>query len=272
MVASVGSRGPGRSSVPRARDEVPWRLRLFGRWQLHHGDRVIDVAWREQRLLAVLALHGDRPRSHLAGVLWPDSSEERALGNLRAAVWRIQHASPGLIAEGRGPLALDPTLRVDVHDMLDWVRRISAGAEVSDSAPALALLRSGELLPGWYDDWVLFERERLQQLRLRCLESFAERLCARGDIDGALAAAMAAVAIEPLRESAHRALIRVHLAVGNQVDAVRAYQSFRSRLMAEMGIVPSPQITALVRPLLAARIPVARQRPHRRAYRAGWSV
>src|SRR5205823_1458355 len=115
------------------------------------------------------------------------------------------------------------------------------------------VLQRGDLLPGWYDDWVLYERSRLSQLRLRALESLAEQLITEGDTKSALEAALAAVAIEPLRESAQRALIRVHIADGNHLDAVREYRSFRTRLAAEMDVTPSGQLESLIHPLLVPR-------------------
>lgn len=246
--------GPGQ-------DAPVWHLRLFDGWELSCAGRHVPVPWREQRLLALLGLQGDRPRAHVAGMLWPDSSEARAMGSLRAAVWQVQHLLPGLLVEGRGPLALSSGVRVDVHDLLACLARTPTGDQPGDLAATLRVLRRGDLLPGWYDDWVLFERERLQQLRLRALETLADRLTSAGLVDHALAAAMTAVAIEPLRESSHRALIRVHLTIGNHADALRVYERFRARLRAELGIAPSPQIGALVRPLLVQRVPVARRRP-----------
>jgi DNA-binding SARP family transcriptional activator len=231
-----------------------WRLRLLDTWQLAQNGRHIDVPWRQQRLIAVLALQGQRPRTHVAGVLWPESNETRAMSSLRAAIWQVQQCLPGLLLEGRGPLGLRPDVRVDVHDLLSCLTGNGPTGTSSntdaDAGHALTLLTHGDLLPGWYDDWVLFERERLQQLRLRALEGLADRLLGAGEVDLALAAALAAVAIEPFRESAHRALIRVHLALGNYVDALRVYDGFRQRLLQELGIPPSPQITTLVANLL----------------------
>ena len=113
------------------------------------------------------------------------------------------------------------------------------------------MLRRGTLLPGWYDDWALEEREQLHQLRLRALEALADRLLDHGELDAALQAAMGAVQLEPLRESAHRALIRVHLKDGNHVEAVRVYRAFKERLSDELGISVSHQIVDLIRPLQA---------------------
>ena len=233
-----------------------WELHLFDRWTLCGQDGQITLGLREQRLLAVLALYGPRSRSYVAGILWPDSTDARAMGNLRAAVWHIEHAVPGLLLHTRTRLALTEDVRLDVHEFLSAVRWVVGPDPTFDTwqlGRAVAILQRGDLLPGWYDDWVLYERSRLAQLRLRALESLAEQLVSLGDTRGALEAALAAVAIEPLRESAERALIRVHIADGNYLDAVREYRSFRTRLAAEMDVSPSGQLESLIHPLLVSR-------------------
>ncbi len=101
-------------------------------------------------------------------------------------------------------------------------------------------------LPGWHDDWVLVERERLRQLRLYALETLAARLAAAGRPGDAVAAAHFAVRGEPLRESTYRLLVRVHLAEGDVAAAVSAYRQFRTRLRDELGIDPTDQLTRLV--------------------------
>ena len=114
----------------------------------------------------------------------------------------------------------------------------------------------GELLPGWYEDWVLLERERLRQLRMHALEVLADKLVCVGRFGEAVQAAMAAVAAEPLRESARRAVVRVHLAHGNVAEAVREYEAFRELLADELGVAPSPQLECLMRGL---RLPQRRR-------------
>jgi DNA-binding SARP family transcriptional activator len=104
----------------------------------------------------------------------------------------------------------------------------------------------GGLLPGWYDEWVLVERERLCQLRMHALEAWAGKLAAARRYGEAIQAACAAMGVQPLRESAHRALVRIHLAQGNVAEAVRAYESFRALLAADLGVEPTGQMDALV--------------------------
>lgn len=238
---------------PATGQEDQWRLHLLEAWQLWRGNTPVPVSHRAQRLIALVALRGNRSRSVLAADLWPDSSEIRALGNLRATLWQIRHSLPGLLSPAADPIVLDAGVYVDVRDLLGRLRHIDADGEPDLMAATDALLDCGDLLPGWYDDWVLYERERLQHQRLQGLEMLAERLTLAGDLKRAMAAAEAAAAIEPLRESASRSVINVHLAMGNRIDALRVYDGFRRRTLHEFGVPPSEQIAAMVRPLLLER-------------------
>jgi DNA-binding SARP family transcriptional activator len=122
-----------------------------------------------------------------------------------------------------------------------------------DPADVRVLVESGDLLPDWYDDWVLLERERFRQVRLHALEVLSTRLAAAGRMGGAIDAATLAVSIEPLRESAHRAVIRLHLDEGNVGEAMRQYETYRTLLKRDLGLEPSPAIARLVsRPRVAA--------------------
>jgi DNA-binding SARP family transcriptional activator len=129
---------------------------------------------------------------------------------------------------------------------------MATDADPIDLMSAMVQLKNADLLPGWYDDWVLCERERTQQLRVRALESLAEILLTR-DTSLALAAAMTAIRLDPLRDRAHRAVLRVHLADGNEVAALRHYDSFCEQLRREMGLSPSRTALELMLPLLNAR-------------------
>jgi DNA-binding SARP family transcriptional activator len=111
----------------------------------------------------------------------------------------------------------------------------------------LRTLLADDLLVGWYDDWVLLERERLRQLRLHALEVLSGQLLAAGNGPAAVEAALAAVAVEPLRESAHRAVIRAHLAEGNRAEALRQRDQLRHLLRLELGVKPSRLVTDLFR-------------------------
>ncbi|MGR6964520.1 AfsR/SARP family transcriptional regulator [Geodermatophilus sp. URMC 61] len=199
-----------------------------------------------QRLVAQLCLAGRPARAAVAGRLWPDVPEDRAHGSLRSALWRLQKLAPGLVEVTGDALALADGVRVDVHELRAWARRVQdPRSELADVEVPECGIR-GELLPGWFDDWVLLERERLRHLRMHALELAAVRLSRAGRNGDALQAAYAAVHAEPLRESAHRTVVRVHLAEGNTAEALRAYERFRAVLADELGVRPSEQMTRLL--------------------------
>jgi len=91
---------------------------------------------------------------------------------------------------------------------------------------------------------------------LHALENLARRLSAVGRHSDAIQAALAAIRLEPLRESAHRTLIEVHLAEGNRSEAHRQFQRCRRLLRDELGVEPSDSMRLLIEPKLSpARLP-----------------
>jgi DNA-binding SARP family transcriptional activator len=228
-------------------------LSLIGGFLLTCGGRTISLPLGAQRLLAFLALQ-QRPllRSYVAGNLWPDSSEARSSACLRSALWRLQR--PGVVVHATSNyLRLADGLEVDTREITTRVRRlldesVPCSAEDLDPTPL-----TGELLPNWRaDDWILVERERLRQLCLHGLEAICRRLLTLRRYGEAVEAGLAAVLTDPLRESAHRILITVHLAEGNYWEALRQYRWYERILHDELRLEPSTQITALVGDLLAA--------------------
>ena len=200
-----------------------------------------------QRLVAFLALH-DRPllRSYVAGTLWLDTSDERAHANLRSTLWRLHRCNRGLVEVRGQQLTLSAGVAVDLREVERLARYALDGtAPGALEIPSAAL--GGDLLPDWYDDWVLLEREHFRQLRLRALDALCERLAQAGRLGDALEVGLAALAGEPLRESAHRAVIRVHLADGNPGEAIRQYRFCRRLLGAHLGVEPSHQMEELMR-------------------------
>ena len=207
-----------------------------------------------QRLIAHLSLRGRPAREAIAGQLWPDVPEDHAHGSLRSALWRLKRVAPGMVEVSAGSLVLAEGVGVDVRELETWASRVLDPRVRGDdvAVPGEALL--GELLPGWYEDWVLLERERLRQLRMHALEALADKLVVAGRFGEALEAAHAAVQEEPLRESAHRAVVRVHLAEGNVAEALQAYRTFRDLLARELGVAPTVQMEELMS-RAAVRVP-----------------
>jgi DNA-binding SARP family transcriptional activator len=225
-----------------------------------------------QRLVAHLSLASRPARAVIAGQLWPNVPEHHANGSLRSALWRLQRIAPGLVRMHGDTLSLAEGVAVDVRELAGWARRVRDPASDLDELSTTDLRLGGELLPGWFDEWVLLERERLRQLRMHALETLADRLAAVGRYGEALRAAYAAVRVEPLRESAHRTLIRVHLAEGDTLEAMSAYEACRTLLADELGVFPSRQMSDLVRDLPLPRRPRHLVPLQRAAERVGRSV
>jgi DNA-binding SARP family transcriptional activator len=185
----------------------------------------------------------------VAGLLWLDSSEERACGNLRSTLWRLRRPGQIVAQDSLGRLILAPTVAVDLREAIPRMRALLDTALECEPGDVTALASLGEVLPDWDEDWVVIERERFRQLRLHALEALCERLTGEARFAEALEIGLAAIAAEPLRESAQRALVRVHLAEGNPGEAVRQYRSYRRLLRDEMDLEPSLQMEELVRGL-----------------------
>ena len=110
----------------------------------------------------------------------------------------------------------------------------------------MAALLSSDLLPGWYEDWAMLAADDWHQLRVHALEAVAARLTAADRLAEAAGAALAAVQAEPLRESARAALIRVHLAEGNQSAAIDEFERYRVLLHAEVALEPTSRLRGLL--------------------------
>jgi DNA-binding SARP family transcriptional activator len=233
------------------------QLRVLGPFELSSHGQPLELPLQAQRVLGYLAVvRPAQSRSVLAGSLWGDVPEDRALSTLRNALWRIRKANTTLVRTSRDSISISSQLWIDVA----YARRCAAAIEAGE--PIIAAQRDGSLQPigpdaelidmldsdlltGWDEDWLQLERERLRQLRIHALESLAEALIRQGRHAPAIQAALAAVGAEPLRESAQVMLIKAHLSEGNASEAVRQFESYR-RLLAELGLSPSPRVASLI--------------------------
>jgi DNA-binding SARP family transcriptional activator len=236
-------------TVKTADDGRPLRLRLLGGFTLFRGTEEIVLPMSAQRLVALLGLR-ERPlsRAYLASTLWPERSAERSLADLRTALWRANHRTVRVIATNRVRLCLPADVRVDVRALMAFGR--TAGSAGMSTAAPLAEMSwfdlSLDLLPDWYDDWLVDDREGVRQLRLHALECLTGELSMSGRHAEAIQAALAAVRLEPLRETAHAALIRAHLAEGNRSEALRQFSRCRNILATELAVEPSESIRKLI--------------------------
>lgn len=190
-----------------------------------------------------------RTRTYVAGTLWPDVTASRAHANLRSSLWRATRSEHHLIDASARELAVSPHITVDLHEAVARAHRLLDIAHACDDilTTQTRVDLSADLLPEWpEDEWVLIEREQYHQLRLYALEAMTDRLTEARRHGEAVAAGLAVVRAEPLRESAHRVLVKAHLAAGNRVAALRQYEQCRRVLFEELGLEPSPALKDLL--------------------------
>jgi DNA-binding SARP family transcriptional activator len=222
-----------------------WDLRVLGYWQLRSNGVPVEVGARQQRLLAALAVLHTQPRHVLAALLWPDSPERQSAGNLRASVFRISHELPRLL-RATEPLQLDAAVRVDLREVRKLVTEITLTGGRPVPPESIDLLQEANLLPGWYEEWVIDQQDQLVNQRVDALEALARSYLVAGSFSHALGAARASALVDPLRESAQHLLVRCHLAEDNYASAVQVYRSYRAHLGRELGVEPSAHFAALL--------------------------
>ena len=142
-----------------------------------------------------------------------------------------------------------PSVWVDVRDGLQELISGARALELIDDVGVSAVLHE-DLLPDWYDDWLVTERERIRQLRLHMFERCACELIDQGRMAEAIQIGLRGIAMDPLRESAHRVVVIAHLAEGNVGEALSQYRRFAEVLDRELGLTPSERIDGLVAPWL----------------------
>jgi DNA-binding SARP family transcriptional activator len=238
--------GTERKGAGRDAPDTDVAVHLLSGFALVVQGEPVDLPFSVQRVVTLLSLR-DRPlnRNHVAGMLWPETSDHRASANLRSALWRLNRLGCVVVRATSTTLHLAEGVSVDLMACAALARRVLVEDGYEPREADHKLFRF-DLLPDWYDDWLVIEREQFHQLRLRALERICEHHTEAGHFAWAVEVGLAAVEAEPLRESAHRALMKVHLAEGNRSEAVRQFEYFRRILDDELGLEPSPRILELL--------------------------
>jgi DNA-binding SARP family transcriptional activator len=240
------------AATPPAYDEPrpTIELNVLGGFRLLIDGEPVHVGSTGQRLLAVVACRGRQAtRSQIAHALWPDTTSARAHANLRTALYRLYRRAPGTIHATATHVQLTVGMQIDLEQATRLAKRIlghDLGHDRSLLNDALHANLYDDLLPEWDDEWLGDQQHRYRQLRLNALETFSTLLAAAGHHGAAVQTALAAVQADSLRDSAHEALIRAHLAQGNRNEALTHYFTYRRILRDELGLEPPAEIGRLV--------------------------
>lgn len=247
------SRRAATGAIPLSQDTIACRadveLRLIDGFDLRHRGTPAAVPGGGRRVIAFLALH-NRPvrRGYVACSLWPDVFETHASSLLRSALSRLRRSGLDVVAVVGDCLYLAPAVAVDLHDIEAAADRLSRGEEVApENCASLLEALEGDLLPEWDEDWLLVVRQRHQELRMHALEALCVAFTASKQFSLAVRAGLSAVAADPLRESAQRALIEAYLGEGNPSQAVRQYDRYRTIVADELGLVPTEHLEAIIK-------------------------
>lgn len=190
-----------------------------------------------RRMIAYLAILGQPvSRGVASATLWPDQPDEVGRANLRRALWQLPR---GWVS------AIGDELVLMADSDLAAARAVAARALEGGSLTLdeIALL-SSDMLPGWHEDWVIPAQDAFRLLRVQALEAACRTMAASGNHALATQAGLAALAAEPLRESAAEALIDAHLAQRNRYEAAQCFRQLAQRLSDELGVAPDPALSA----------------------------
>ena len=149
------------------------QLNLLGGFRLVVDDLPVVLPDGIQRVVAFVALQSAPVRrGFVAGSLWLDKGDARAAANLRSSLWRLHQNDIMLLGCDGGMIGLGDGVEVDVRSSIEVARAVIHGIAVPAVDPTSQIqLLERELLPDWYEDWVIVERERVRQLRLSALEA-----------------------------------------------------------------------------------------------------
>lgn len=250
-------RRPGRREVQSQVGDM-LEIRLLGQFDLRRSGETLSLPSRPaQSLLAFLVLNtgvGYR-REYLAGLLAPDAQEEGARNKLRHALWRIRKSLGVDPGTGRDYLVCDElTVAFDVASNY-WLDAAVASARPAPDAPAQALAAAlaayqGDLLPGFYDDWIVLERERIEAAFESNMRQWLERQAGAGRWDDVLHWGERWIALGHSPETAYCALMLAHAARGDASRVAWVYQRCVDDLRNGLNVEPADSTRRLYEQLM----------------------
>jgi DNA-binding SARP family transcriptional activator len=239
------------------------QIHLFGKFSVRHGEQSASGfdAYKEQELLSYLLLRRNRPHSRetLAGLLWGDASTEKSKKYLRQALWHIQaalDARPGggavLTVEhdwvqlnACNALWLDVEVFEHTYMLVHDRRGTDLDAERLGALQGAVQIYRGDLLEGWYQDWCLYERERLQNMYLVMLDKLMCFCEAKGKFELGLHYGSLVLRHDRAHERTHRQVMTFQYLSGDRTAALRQFERCAAALKEELGVKPDKLTSAL---------------------------
>jgi len=223
-------------------------IRLLGQFNLQQDAEPVEIPSRPAKTLLaylLLTLGKHHPRERLAGLLWPDSTENNARKNLRQALWNLRKSiGDEYLLVDNVSIAFSPTsgFWLDINVLED---------PAEQNMEMVVPLYEGELLPGYYEDWVLLERDRLSAVYERKIQILLTQLLQEERWMEARSWAERWIAQGQIPEAAYRALMVSFAATGELSKVDEAYQRCVQALRDEIGVDPSSETQTLHQGLMA---------------------
>ena len=250
------------------------RVYLFGKFCVRRDEQVLDGfdARKVQELFCYLLLHRDHslPRETLASILWPDTTTVQSKKSLRQALWQLQSAlgshnesvsdrvllvEPEWIRLNSEPdFWLDIAVLENAFQLVQKVPGHKLDAQQAQILQDAVQLYQGPLLEGWYQDWCLYERERLQSMYLAMLDKLMGYCEVRRDYETGLLYGMRIMCYDRARERTHRRLMRLHYLNGDRAAALRQFEQCAAALEEELNVSASKGTVALHEQILADQL------------------
>jgi DNA-binding SARP family transcriptional activator len=250
------------------------RICLLGKFCVRRNEQILDGfdARKVQELFCYLLLHRDHslPRETLASILWSDTTTTLSKKNLRQALWQLQSALGSQNERLNDRILLVEPDWVQLNSQADLWLDVAAfeqtfnliqktpGQELDSSTAQLLQdtiqLYQGTLLEGWYQDWCLLERERLQSMYLAMLDKLMSYCEVQHDYETGLLYGMRIMCYDRARERTHRRMMRLYYFLGDRAEALRQYERCAAALAEELGINPSKGTIAIYRQIQADQL------------------
>lgn len=243
------------------------QVELFGKFDMRcNGEPIVGLEGRKaQELLAFLLLQRSRSysREYLAEMLWGQRAPAQSKKYLRQTLWHVHSAlaAHGQDTEDASPLLVDDEwvcfnqqcdLWLDVavfeaaYDQAQGIAGSDLDQSRADGLRQAVQLYSGDLLQGCYEDWCLFERERLQNMYLGMLDKLVVFCEVNGEYEAGLAFGSQVLRVDRARERTHRQMMRLYCLARNRTDALRQYERCVEALREELDVKPSRRTLDLV--------------------------
>ena len=237
------------------------QLYFLGRLDIRCDDQQLPKppTLKSQSLLAYLILHRQRPqpRDRLVGLFWGDRPERKARRSLSTALWHIRRCLPDGVPILSDPQTVQFDPQADLRFDVDEFESQVSHDDTASLQSAVALYR-GDFLDGFYDDWIINERYRLEALFIEALARLMIGHEREGEHQVSLATALRLLGRDPLREDAHRLAMRAYCRLGQRNAALEQYHRCREVVLEELGAEPMVETSELYQAILEERIEIGR--------------